>query len=454
MPGTESAGDLAHKGHHRCRILERGVQADRRVSGSRPPSDEAHPRPPAQPTLRIRHKRRAALVTAGDETDAFGMLMKAIEHGQVALAGHAKGRVDALGDQRFDEGMSSESRKGPHGLSVAKAVHSRRRKAVSMRMLCVAGLMVWPMLAQFSLLPGYQHLRGTVGPYAVTMDVDGGSGFYVYDRFGEPIRLHEMCEMYKTETCFTGRQSPDRTFRGFWRDKQSGKSYPVTLRPSVADSPVRFTEFRFSESRTLADGKEQSINLVRWIPKGRLPHIVEALDRDYVSILLNPQEGEIVPVYRKGDTEKSARDRLWCEATGVQSSFYPTVVWNANGILSLTHSTQISIGQDRPLFSFTDRSYDLARDREVTLRDLLAPNTGAQFEAIFQTKVQRKIKLGEIGEPRVPYFGGDSFLMTAKGIFFNFESHSFQADPHVDFFITFAELAPILRPEYRRLLLR
>ena len=36
------------------------------------------------------------------------MLMQPIEHGEVALAGHAEAGVDALRDQRLDEGVAGE----------------------------------------------------------------------------------------------------------------------------------------------------------------------------------------------------------------------------------------------------------------------------------------------------------------------------------------------------------
>ena len=83
--------------------------ADRGVGGARPARDEADARPAAQLALRIGHERRAALLPAGDEADAIGVLVKAIEHGQEALAGHAEHGVDALGHQGLHQGVAGDS---------------------------------------------------------------------------------------------------------------------------------------------------------------------------------------------------------------------------------------------------------------------------------------------------------------------------------------------------------
>ena len=39
------------------------------------------------------------------------MLVEAVEHGEVAFARHAEGGVDALRDERFDEGVAGEARR-------------------------------------------------------------------------------------------------------------------------------------------------------------------------------------------------------------------------------------------------------------------------------------------------------------------------------------------------------
>jgi hypothetical protein len=53
----------------RRRVLERGVDADRRVARARAAGDEADARAAAQLALRLGHVARAAFVAAGDEAD-------------------------------------------------------------------------------------------------------------------------------------------------------------------------------------------------------------------------------------------------------------------------------------------------------------------------------------------------------------------------------------------------
>ena len=67
--------------------------------GTGPARHEADAGPAAQLLfLRLGHEGRA-LLAAGDEADALTVLVEAVEHGEVALAGNAEDGVDALGDQ-------------------------------------------------------------------------------------------------------------------------------------------------------------------------------------------------------------------------------------------------------------------------------------------------------------------------------------------------------------------
>ena len=97
------AGHLADEQDHRRGVLEGGVHADAGIGRARPAGDEADARSAAQLALCFGHEGRAALLAAGDEADAVAVLVKAVEHGQVTLAGHAEAGVDALRDQGFDQ---------------------------------------------------------------------------------------------------------------------------------------------------------------------------------------------------------------------------------------------------------------------------------------------------------------------------------------------------------------
>ena len=97
---------LADEDDEGRRILEGGVDADRGVARAGAAGDEADTRPAAQLALRLGHVARTAFVAAGDEADLLAVLVEAVEGSEEALAGNAEGGVDALGDQRLDQGMA------------------------------------------------------------------------------------------------------------------------------------------------------------------------------------------------------------------------------------------------------------------------------------------------------------------------------------------------------------
>ena len=108
------------------------MHADRRVARARAARDEADARPAAQLALRLGHVARAALLPAGDEADPLAVLVEAVERGEEALAGNAEGGVDALGDQRLDEGVAGGTGAeggGGHGVARQAAAKGRRECA-------------------------------------------------------------------------------------------------------------------------------------------------------------------------------------------------------------------------------------------------------------------------------------------------------------------------------------
>ena len=85
------------------------MQADARIGGARPAGHETHARPAAELALRFGHEGRAALLTAGDETDLVAVFVKAVERREITLTGHAEHGRDALLDQRLDEHVTGEA---------------------------------------------------------------------------------------------------------------------------------------------------------------------------------------------------------------------------------------------------------------------------------------------------------------------------------------------------------
>ncbi len=106
---TLLARDLPDEQDHRRRVLERGVHADARVGRARAARHEADAGAPAQLALRVGHERGAAFLAACDEAHAIGVLMKAVEHREVALTRHTEDGVDPLLDQTFDQRVARQA---------------------------------------------------------------------------------------------------------------------------------------------------------------------------------------------------------------------------------------------------------------------------------------------------------------------------------------------------------
>ena len=103
------AGHIADEQHHRRRILAGRVHADAGIGRPRPAGDEAHARPPRQLAVRLGHEGGTALLPADDEVDRVAVLVKAVQHRQIAFARHAERVGDALGQKAFDEKVACDA---------------------------------------------------------------------------------------------------------------------------------------------------------------------------------------------------------------------------------------------------------------------------------------------------------------------------------------------------------
>ena len=180
------ARDLADEQDHRRRVLERGVHADRGVGRARAARHEADARPAGELALRLGHEGRAALLPAGDEADALAVLVEAVEHGEEALAGHAEDGVDALRDQRFDEGVAGEAcGVMGHGVTAASArraiiAHGARRRSGFAPMPLIHRLVNYPRMA--SRTAAVVEVRSRDADRSPRGDPARGDG----DEFAEP----------------------------------------------------------------------------------------------------------------------------------------------------------------------------------------------------------------------------------------------------------------------------
>ena len=106
----EGARDLADEEDHRRRILISGVHAHARVGRARPARHEADARPAGEFAVGVGHVGGAALLPAHDEADLLARVIERVEHGEIALARHAVGRVDAVDEELIDQDLCAGAR--------------------------------------------------------------------------------------------------------------------------------------------------------------------------------------------------------------------------------------------------------------------------------------------------------------------------------------------------------
>ena len=104
------APDLADQHHERGRVLEGDVQPRRAVGRAGPARHQAHAGSPGELAVGLGHHRRGALLACRHEPDRVPRVVQGVEHGQVALAGHAEDELDALRAQAVDQHVATPSR--------------------------------------------------------------------------------------------------------------------------------------------------------------------------------------------------------------------------------------------------------------------------------------------------------------------------------------------------------
>ena len=101
LPAHHVAADLADQEDQRRRVLEGGVDAAGRVRRAGATRDHADAGTAGELAVGVGHVGRADLVTTRDEADR--RVVERVEHGQVALAGHAEGEVHPVDHELVDE---------------------------------------------------------------------------------------------------------------------------------------------------------------------------------------------------------------------------------------------------------------------------------------------------------------------------------------------------------------
>ena len=99
-------GDIAHQQDHGCGVLEGRVHADRGIGGPWAAGHHANARAPGQFAVGLGHEGSTTFLAAGHKFDLPAPGVHAVQHGQIALARHAKGMGHALGYQAVNKKMA------------------------------------------------------------------------------------------------------------------------------------------------------------------------------------------------------------------------------------------------------------------------------------------------------------------------------------------------------------
>ena len=113
---------LADEQDHRRRILLRRVDADRCVRCAGAARDEADAGLAGELAAGLGHVGRTALVPADDHPEAVLPIVERIEHGEIALTGHAEGEIGALGQERVEQKRAA----GPRLGAVVRRIRTHR----------------------------------------------------------------------------------------------------------------------------------------------------------------------------------------------------------------------------------------------------------------------------------------------------------------------------------------
>ncbi|MBY0503795.1 MAG: hypothetical protein K2X03_07790 [Bryobacteraceae bacterium] len=288
--------------------------------------------------------------------------------------------------------------------------------------LLLLALILLPALgAQSRFLPGYRHLRGTLGPYPITMDVLNGAVFFSYDRIGHPISLqvlyagkepYRLCEAYyeAEQNCLAGRQTADGVFRGTWMNSATGKALPVLLRPAAAPH-LAMAKLRTGPSAPSTD---------RILVATSGPLQV-ALDRDHNELCVDPDPHR-------------------------QLSCVPQIAWNSARLLSLAVSIQSYYDGTKDFIGVAYQTYDVVRGRRLRLDDIFRPDSDNELNRLIRLDYLRQFG----PEDEHSFQTTPNFLLTSQGILFGWDQEHYQAEGHFEVFLPFTALEALLRPEVSR----
>lgn len=340
----------------------------------------------------------------------------------------------------------------------------------------------------------YRHFRGTIGSYAITMDLvetktahnfnefPSFSGYYSYDKYQEPLRIYgtmdsagvvELEVISKNTENFKGKFNPDSTFTGIWLDTSQKRNVPFMLRETINDGAIAMDIFPFEDSSKLFENTPNSpqamFSMDAVLPAKNTDASVFAFLR--TEIFKHLKGDSITGNYANLqllDVQKTARDSFFKDyktelkdekpdTTDMfflnhEQSYTMDVVSNADGLLSLGFKNYAFSGGAHGSYGTQLMTFDIKNKKLITLNDLFKPNYKSALNAALTRKARWYFGLkpnesleGSTFDTAIE--ANDNFAITRKGILFNYVPYEIAsyAQGEIQLFIPFEEIRMILR---------
>ena len=340
---------------------------------------------------------------------------------------------------------------------------------------------------QVGNLPVVMHLHHRAGYQGVSDQPEQMiAGFYYYQKYQQPIELYQVMEesegtamgggkiVLGEETRsdagqqWTGKFLPDGQFSGTWRDQASGRELEFSLTERYPEGSVKLHQYQAGQFFDLKpadpDGPKASCDLALLYPEdyesdlgqGIIWAILPDIVNDSVTELgLHPMEALLAGIGEYG-RELQTQVAEW----GIDDMDHfnalsrdVQVVWNDEGRLGLRFFDYSYTGGAHGNYGSGYLNLDLTRGGE-------ALQLTAVFKPGFEKTVTRELRLAARSQYDAPADEvmtspfheenlelTDNFLLTNKGILFNYVPYEVAAYAigEVSIFVPFAKLQEVLK---------
>ncbi|TGE28773.1 hypothetical protein [Hymenobacter metallicola] len=321
-------------------------------------------------------------------------------------------------------------------------------------------------------LAGPRRLRGAIGKFPITMELDSANGSYTggyyYERWGvwqearfdagPGPRTVNVCETPAGD--ITGQlRLPGKkggTVRGTWENADGRRTAPFTLRETYAKA-ARYEQdlwemWRYNAWRETSQQPRDSAFFYQFYLEVKLPQNPGA-ERRLRQVLAAPVSAEMMPLYL--DTLLRRKQR---QDKGYQFHGSTDVVYNGNNLFSVMRVSSFQQGPDyQPHEWYDGVSFDLRTGRRLKLADLLVKDYQKRLLSLFQRSVERYLaglpasRAVKAPLPRLPVGG---FVLAPAGLVFTLDDRddarlskagAGTADRFLEIVLTYEELLPLIK---------